>query len=204
MGRTGSVWVVGLLALSAAGCHEHVGLNAPAAQAPFDERVDAYKGLRPLSLHETHITYLQGGVPVGASRQTDYLQIANGRRVYYPEDILPVVDSASPSALAAQESESARSTGNTLMAVAGGGYVLGLGVMLYPVLQTREPGEGINTTPLILGAGIAIASSIVYLVGRSFHSSANDEAATAFETYDDGLRKRLRLCREGNQVNDCP
>jgi hypothetical protein len=47
-------------------------------------------------------------MPVGTSKQVDYLQLADGRRVYYPEDLLPVVSEESPAAVAADSSSSAR------------------------------------------------------------------------------------------------
>src|SRR5262245_19311480 len=107
-----------LCALVSAGCHEHVELRAPSRDASLEERERSYESLRPLSMHETHTTYLRNGVPVGASRSTDYLQLQNGRRVYYAEDIQPVVAETSPAWTAAAQSQSARSTANILFGAA--------------------------------------------------------------------------------------
>lgn len=200
MRTTGSLvstwWVwIALGALGSAGCHEHVQLRAPTADASQEEREDSYESLRPVSMHETHVTYLQGGVPVGAERQTDYLQLQNGTRVYYPEDLKPVVSENSPAWLAAGESQSARSTANTLLGTGIAAYVGGGTLMLVPPLtfDASDPNASMNMTPLYIGAGVMLAGVVCHLVSRSFRSTANDEAATAFETYDAGLRERLDL-----------
>lgn len=144
-------------------------------------------------MHETHTTYLRGGAPVGASREVDYLQLADGRRVYYPEDLLPVVDENSASAQAATRSRSARSTSYTLKGVGYGGIVLGAGIMLVPLLQEREPGEQMSTTPILLGGAVMILGGVISLVSGVYSRQASDEASTAFETYDGALRARLDL-----------
>lgn len=183
------------------GCHPHVALSAPPRDAVYEERASSYEELRPLSLHETHITYLRNSVPVGSARKTDYVQLASGKRVYYPEDLLPVLPQASPASEAARRSESARSTGTTMQV---GGILLivgGTGLMISPVLD--DSSDGINTTPLVLGGVVILAGAVLGLVGSSSHQTANDEAATAFELYDRGLRERLDICLQGNQLVDC-
>ena len=146
------------------GCQGHVTLSAPPRSASLHERVQSYTQLRPLSMHETHITYLSGGVPTGAARRTDYLQLANGQRIYYAEDILPVVDSASPAAVAAKEAESARDTGNTLFGVGIGGIVVGPTVMMLPLITGDTDDGKVNQTPLLVGAAISLAGVAVWLV----------------------------------------
>ena len=76
---------VGVLALS--GCAEHLELRAPPASAPAQERVAAYNELKGLSYHETTVTTI-GTIGSGTTHSTDYMQLANGGRVYYPEDLL--------------------------------------------------------------------------------------------------------------------
>src|SRR6186713_2681105 len=88
-------------------CHAHHELTAPDSAASVAARESAYAELRPLSYHETHTTYMRGFVPVGVDKSVDYLQLADGRRVYYPEDLLPVVPEGSAAAEAAKSSESA-------------------------------------------------------------------------------------------------
>ena len=200
----GGHWGMLLIAGGALGCHEHVVLNAPPPSAPLEERTATYEKLHPLTMHETHITYLRGGTPVGATREVDYLQLADGQRVYYPEDLLPVVDESSSTAKAAERSHSARSTSYALKGAGYGGIFLGAGIMLVPVLQSHQPGESMNMTPIWVGAGVMILGAVVGLVGGTFAGTANDEASTAFETYDESLRDRLDLNRPTNEPGQKP
>lgn len=185
------------------GCHAHHELEAPTSAASIESREAAYEQLKPISYHETHITYLQGGMPVGAAKQVDYLQLADGRRIYYPEDILPVVPEESPAALAAESSRSARTTSRTLQAFGIGGWVVGTSLMVAPLLSTPEPDGSRDLTLLYAGLGVVGVGSIVYLVAMPFRSDAHDEAATAFETYDAGLRDRLGICSPTDRSPEC-
>ena len=171
-------------------CHAHQELVAPDSAASVAEREAAYGDLRPLSYHETHITYTRGFVPVGTEKQVDYLQLADGRRVYYPEDILPVVPEGSPAAEAADSSHSSRTTGVTLQALGFTGMFAGLAISTVPLLL-RDPEEDLNLTPVYGGLAVVGLGTILYFVGRSIYGTSHDEAATAFETYDSGLRQRL-------------
>ena len=121
------------------------------------------------------------------------MQLADGTRVYYAENILPVVPKGSPSAVAAERSESKRTTAGTLQGIAFAGIVIGTGVVVAPILS-RDSGEEFSPTPLYVGAGLVLASGILFFIGRSFRSDSHDEAATAFEMYDAGLRQHLGLC----------
>lgn len=42
--------------------------------------------------------------------------------------------------------------------------------------------------------------AVLGLVGGSYASNANDEASTAYETYDESLRARLNLLEPSNEV----
>lgn len=189
---------------TALGCHEHVALNAPSSSAPIEERASAYNRLHPLSMHETHITYLHGGVPVGAARQVDYLQLADGKRVYYPEDLIPVVEPNGPTAQAAERSESARKTSYTLKGIGAGTIVLGGVIMISPLLQSRDPGESMSMTPIWTGAAVMLAGGLLSLIGGVYSGKAHDEASTAFETYDSSLKANLGLYETAPSVEARP
>jgi hypothetical protein len=195
--------VVALVSGLLPSCHAHQELVAPDSSASIEEREAAYEQLKPLSYHETHITYVRGFVPVGTEKQVDYLQLADGRRVYYPEDILPVVPEDSSAAAAAQSSESARTTSTTLRALGVGGWVVGGVIAFVPFFTPRDYDEPINLTPVWAGLAVVGVGSILYLVGGGFSSTANDEAATAFETYDTGLRERLGICSPTDRSPAC-
>jgi hypothetical protein len=190
--------VVGWVALVPVlgGCHENIVLKAPNAGAPLSERQAAYERLRPISYHQTHVTYVSGSTPVATETHTDYLQLADGTRIYLPEDILPVVPADSPSARAATRSESARNTSGILRGLGVVSFVVGAGVGLIPIVA-REPGSEFDPTPLYVGLGAIALGGILYLVGNGFATNANDEAATAYETYDGGLKQHLGLCEPG-------
>jgi hypothetical protein len=185
------------VALLVVGCHSHVQLQAPEPTAPEAERTAAYARLRPLAMHQTDY-YRVGsfGQTSYAGTTTDYLQLAGGERVYYPEDVLPVVPAGSPSATAAQESADTRSTGNTVLGVGCGVMGLGVGVGFYPFFA-RDSGSSVDFTPVLVGIGLMLAGGVVALVGNVIRNSASDEAASAFLTYDDSLLQRLALCDAG-------
>jgi hypothetical protein len=164
-------------------CRSHVALSAPQPSAPVAERVQAYDQL-----------------PVGSYRSVDYLQLANGARVYYPDDLLPIVPPDSPTAKAVDASVSKRHTATGLGYGAIGAFVGGAALAIIPFAashgetkSTLLPGIGIA---LIGGIGLSIAAKVV-------GASAEDEAATAFETYHDSLVRRLNLCVRADQIGEC-
>jgi hypothetical protein len=194
---------LGISGLISFGCGgPHVQLSAPPANSPAEQRAAAYEQLRPLSMHETHTTYVRGGAVVGATRSTDYLQLNDGRRVYHAEDVLPVVPPSSPAATAAEESDSNASTATALTITAYGMVGAGLAISTVPLL-TKEPGEDLNLTPLYIGLGVVVLAMVPAILAGSFRRTANDEKATAFETYDAGLRRQLNLCERNQVVVPC-
>jgi hypothetical protein len=63
----------------------------------------------------------------------------------------------------------------------------------------------VNGTPIIFGLGIGIFGGAGFGIAAHFvGESAQDEAATTYETYDRGLLERLNLCESGaDSVADC-
>lgn len=136
-------------------------------------------------------TTLYAGVPVGTARQVDYLQLNQGDRVYFPEDLLAVVSPDSPSGRAAERSRSARSTAKTLAGVGSGFLVLGGGLMVVPIISSGP--DDMKMTPFFIGGAAAALGFIAMFATMPFGQTANDEAATAFETYDSALRDSLQI-----------
>jgi hypothetical protein len=171
--------------------------------APEPARVEAYAKLRPLSYHQTKTTMTSDWMGVMTQRKVDYLQLAGGERVYYPEDILAVVPSESPAGRAASDSRSSRKLGNGLQL--GGAAAITAGVVLAVLsFATVDSSGELNTTPLYLGLGLSLGG-VGLLSGAHFvNNSAADEAATAFETYDASLQQQLSVCVEEQQVHGCP
>jgi hypothetical protein len=177
-------------------------LSAPPASAPLQARAEAYDQLKGLSFHETTVTTYGSLGATGTSHSTDYLQLANGTRVYYPEDLLPVVAEGSPSAKAAQASESKRETAGYLTMGSIASVVAGTVIAILPF--TQASGGHINGTPILLGLGVALVGGLGFGIAAHFvGESSQDEAATAYETYDRGLLDRLNLCARENTITDC-
>jgi len=185
-----------------AACHEHVALQAPTSEAPEAARVEAYSKLRPLSYHET-TTWMAGDLlGTTTERHVDYLQLAGGQRLYYPEDILDVVPLDSPAARAASDSRSNRQLGNGLQLGGAAALTAGIALALFSLFTVDASGN-VNTTPLYFGLGITGVGLGLFTAAHFVGNSAADDASTAFETYEPSLRKQLDLCLEDEQVHDC-
>ncbi|HZU83302.1 MAG TPA: hypothetical protein VE987_10315, partial [Polyangiaceae bacterium] len=182
------------------GCASHADLIAPPPSAPLRSRLAAYDELKSLSYHSTTVT-TYGSFGSSTTRSTDYMQLANGTRVYYPEDILPVVPEGSAPANAAEASKSKRDLASVLaltsaLSIAGG--------LALTVLSFTSGSSDSRGTPIAIGLGVALGGGLGFgLAARFVGASAQDEAATAYETYDHGLLERLHLCEIGNGVDDC-
>jgi hypothetical protein len=201
--------VVVLVGVWLVGCNAHVALQAPRTDAPLEERTKAYEQLKPLSAHERVLVTVQGGTATALASTPSYLQLNSGERVYYPEDLVPVLPTNSIAAKAALQSESARTTSSLIQGVGYGLAVVaaavGLGLYVgapevpYP-FTTEQLNARQSATTLALGVLIGGASlgGLVALIGNwVFGGTVTDAARTAFETYDSGLRARLMLSSDG-------
>jgi flagellar basal body L-ring protein FlgH len=190
-----------LACLALTGCAAHVDLVAPPASAPLQSRVAAYDRLKGLSYHSTTIT-TYGPYGGSTSHATDYMQLASGDRVYYPEDILPVVPDDSPAAKAADASRSKRDTTRTLTWLAVASVAAGAVLAITPIATAHD--GNVDGTPVFAGLGLAILGGAGFAIAAHFvGESAEDEAATAYETYDAALLQRLNLCPNGSSLGDC-
>ncbi len=191
-------------ATASVGCiNHHVQLEAPESDAPIMERRMAYEHLQPVSVAETHITTYKMGTQVSAIRRTDYLQLKGGQRVYEPEDIWPVIAQTSAAAESVKSYEDKSSTVRTLNWVSAGLLGAGIGMMAYPIFHRPAPGEKRDNTLVYVGLSTATIGALTLLWANSEAQSANDDKATAFSVYDDGLRSKLNLCESDVGVSDC-
>lgn len=186
--------LIGCSAVTMGCITHHVQLEAPESDAPIHERRMAYKQLQPVSVAETHITTYKMGAPVSAIRRTDYLQLGGGERVYEPEDLWPVIAQTSAAASSVKSYEDKDSTAHTLTWVAAGLLAVGIGMTGYSAFHHVAPGEPRDNTLLIVGSSTAAAGILGLIWGNSVARDANDEKATAFQLYDDGLKSKLNLC----------
>lgn len=184
-------WGLAVALFGLLGCapRPHVRLEAPDRRAPGPERIAAYERLRAQA------------EPRYRGETFDDLRLADGRHVWHPEDILPVVPSRSIAARAATRAESLRET-STLLLVGGGGLViagsvwLGAGVSGNADSFLDSTGFGLAVATVGLGVAVAALSAIP-------EWAANDATSTAFQAYDRALRRRLGLCVAGFQVVPC-
>ncbi|MEL7305898.1 MAG: hypothetical protein AAGJ56_08710 [Myxococcota bacterium] len=88
----------------------------PRPSAAFEERVAFHDDHQPRLTKETHVTTFQRTNPTAALRQTDYLLLNDGRRIYDPEDLTPVVPEDSRTAAAIEQWSRERNTRWTLQA----------------------------------------------------------------------------------------
>jgi hypothetical protein len=211
--------VLVLLLSGLAACQAHVGLNAPAKEAPLEERARAYEELRPLSHHESVLVTTQNGFVASATPLPGYLQLNSGARVYYAEDLLPVLPPDSVAAKAAVESQKASGVRDVFTGV--GATIGGVGLVAMAIILASVPAVP-NLSPswtreefdqhmsnsraalgqTMIGAGVGIGGvargTLVWLIGGLAEGrTITDSLRTAFETYDAGLRARLGVPAKG-------
>ncbi len=167
------------LLVASTGCWPHVTLSTlPDRSAPLSERFVAYRRVRPV---------------VGGSWD---FRLADGTRIHYAEDLLPLVDPASPVVQAATRVRAARRTywilesiGLGAMAAAGAIYV------------TEPSSEG---PAWWIGFGLLVAGAATVLAGPLATSSIVPDSRAVFDHLDLSLRHRLGLCGEGPEPIACP
>lgn len=171
------------------GCAGHVHLAAPPANASAQERLTAYDDLHPIE-YKTVTSQKTGYTDVVS------LDLNNGTRVKLPEDLLPLVPADSPAAQSMREARDHRHT-NQLLGFGGYGALVG-GIIL------ALAGAGTGSKVLGYGGlGIAIGGGICLPFANRQADKANAATARAYEQYDDGLRRKLDLCEEGERVVPC-
>jgi len=177
-------------------CHSHVQLDAPQAEAPLGARVRAYESLAPAK-----------GWDLVLRDDPDLLLLGRGSSVYFPTDLLPVVASGSRTAQAARDWESADRTSTIFTTVGGVLVVPGtIGVfagmlMGLASLNGGDSGEG-GTILAVSGVGLLVGLVAVG-IGVRFDGAADEAKASAFANYREGLRQRLALCPEGDDLGVC-
>jgi hypothetical protein len=180
--------VVALLMALATGCYPHVQLSLPPPGASLDARAEAYEKLRPEMMHST--TVVAQGVVSTSSRSMDYLKLADGTLVRYPEDLRPLVRKESPTAKHIDRSTSRRTLAivlaGTMVALLATGVGLGISYVM------AEPDA--RSKPVLIGAGVAIGAGIgVGITGQWAGTSSSDAAEDAYRSYDAELRHQLGL-----------
>jgi len=192
-----------------AGCSRpRAMLTAPASNAPAAERMQAYERL---SARGT-VSMAGPGIRTVLRGTSRFLALGDGSRVYYPEDLLPVVSADSATARASERSGRARRASNAWLTVAILGISVGATLWVAGIASaTNNDGfddEGrLDDDPVpasaYVGAALALASGLAIFPTVHYRRVARDERLSAFVTYDDSLRGRLALCIDGTRLVDC-
>lgn len=171
---------------------------APTAAAPYGERA-AY--VKKYMLDD---------------REGSHLFLHGGDRVYYPEDLRPAVDAASPTGKAIDEHMAARAIVDEYAWIGTLGSVTStVGLVLFPAsllvlfLPIDDDAKKLGLIPTLggglalLGLGLGIIGINVVIVGEDAER-ANEAADRAARTYPQSLLDRLRvhIDADGNIVDD--
>jgi hypothetical protein len=182
-----------LASLFASACISHAHLAPPPVAAPAGDRLAVYQQLSPRGF---------GSFQNQHANDLGFLVLGDGTRVYFPEDLEPVVPPDSPTARAGRAHESAWSRAKHWMKIGAVGFAAAIVV---PVVALATMHDDDTRTEVMVGGAaggmivgwVGFGGAIVNLV------DANGERASAFLTYDDSLRSELHLCIAGLEVYDC-
>jgi hypothetical protein len=194
---------VAVTASLAAACGPaHVQLATPPPSANVVERAATYEQLRPLGTStQTDVIMTPNMLLV---TQSEFLQLADGTRVYHPDDLEPVVADDSATGRAIRDYRDAKASSRrwrhgTLIAMAAGVAVATVGGI---VLSSDEE-SGVGGALFISGGLVTIFSPLGLLGTIIPEREARDARRTAFFTYDGSLRQAMNLCVDGMRVVDC-
>lgn len=182
-----------LATLALGACVEHVQLAPAPVGAPAAARLAAYQQLAPKGF---------GSYQNRHGNDLGFLVLGDGSRVYYPEDLAPVVPADSPAARAGAHHRGAWGRMIHWLKIAGVGY--GAAIVVPAVALATMRNDDARTEVMIGGAVGGMALGTVGFVGAALDAfEANGDRATAFLTYDDALRAEFHLCVAGLEVYDC-
>lgn len=179
----------------------HVQLPEPPGKSgPFEDRAAYYDEHKPIAADRVTTVSMYGKAPIVQSG-IPFLQLANGTRVVWVEDLRPAVDAASPTARALDESVEARASADAWMVGGAAGIAAGILVVLAAIplaSATRGPEDnGMNVSVLlggvVAGAGLSLVGSVPLLVSFIDANRAAQARETAFTTFDASLKKKLGL-----------
>lgn len=194
--RVSTALGLALLVSAMVGCRGHTQLAAPAATADIEQRLAAYERLRGTELHRTHVYY--GGRY--STTRADYFKLADGTYIDHPEDLLPVVPADSRTATAAKEAHSEEAAAQGWFWAWIGCTVASSVIIMSPLVADDLSMTGPS---LWIGSGLTAIGMVGGIMGIVKHRSANRQAATAYENYNEDLRRRLNLCVEDDTVFGC-
>ena len=174
-------------------CIEHAHLAPPPTDGNAEARLAAYQALSPRGFGSFQN---QHGNDIG------FLVLGDGTRVYFPEDLEPVVPAGSPTAQAGERHKTAWQRAKHWFKIGGVGFAAAIAIPSIALLTMHD--DRSRTEVMLGGAGAGVVVGYVGLFGGLIDLvESNGERASAFLTYDDALRAELHLCIAGLEVYDC-
>jgi hypothetical protein len=194
-------WIA-VVALVCACSKPHVMLPAVSPNMTPEQRVQMFDELHAIGENTTTTTSC--GVGAGAACSTKIektLYLANGTRVYHPEDLLPVVglDSITARAIRNVHKHRRKALGYTGISFAS---MAGLLAMATRVIIGES--ESYFSTPEKIGLVVIGSGLVVGMFGASYHKrQAVKSWRDANENYNAGLAQRLGVCTSSFIVVPC-
>ena len=183
--KLGVQWIAGFFVIVClTGCFSHVRFKPiPPPSAPKEERVQAYKDLAPRGSVK-----FDNGLPTLSSLHRSVSLVLKDRvEVYYPEDLLPLVNANSDTAYYATRALEKRNVAKILWGTSLGAAVMGTPFFLAGLTQTEmNPSR-------VVGIGIWSLGGAAFLIGSIIYSMTDIDREKAFLTFDFDLRDRLGL-----------
>ena len=185
---------------NACATNRHVTFETPPKNdTALYERQEYYSKHQPIAtsqftrveVHKSFASVIQG---------INYLQLKNGKRVYYPEDLKPLVKEDSVTALAINNHLENRSSAKTWKYISWGGCALGVvsPALFIPSFFSSEDDfeiyAPIAVSGLLLGGVITFVG---YYVGSNYSNEALSEKETAFISFEASLKEKLGLDENG-------
>lgn len=178
------------------GCASRVALQGVSKTASEEERVAAYRRLRPAQ-HSFDIAVVSSDAGIRIT-SSDSVILAEGSKIVHPGDFSPILSEDTVAAKRIAEFESASESST----VWGGLFLLtsavGLGLMWASIDDQGNNDEVLQVSAIVLGASLASL-----FTGYHYGSKARAARQGVFATYEDSLRQSLNLCLQGDALVDC-
>lgn len=204
MNHLGNIIILTLCFLLLAGCPAHVQLGPlPHPSASKEKRLEAYREYAPSSkVYTTTYTFNKIGYTYYGSSSTSLnrLILGNGKSIFYPQDLLPLISPTSETASKIKEYESKSNLYLGLTYTGVGVMLLSIPVILFSQKQWKEEYSfgtksygHYESQSLVPALSIAAVGLGVMLVGVFVGYNASSLREDIFNTYHIDLLKNLEL-----------
>lgn len=181
-----------MVLLVAACGHPHYTLSAPPPTAAPAERMQAFEQLRTSGRGSVTTCSSHGGCT-----SSEYLVLGDGREIWHPEDLEPVVSPRSDAHEAAERLRDIQANRRIWRDVFLVGLIGGIAAVV--------AGVKIDSRPVILTGELMVAGGLVLGGGGMLVDGfrAAGPKNVILDHYDEGLLQQLNLCVNGTFVFPC-